>query len=101
MVVDNIELMDVERIHYLKFCLSGEAARLIINLPVSGDSFILVWDTLTARYKNKRFLISAQVEKLYNIKPIKSKSARSLSLFLATVIESLGALRALGCSTNT
>lgn len=100
MVVNNSELMDVERMQYLKFCLSGEAARLVINLSVSGDSFAIAWETLIVRYENKRLLISSQLDKLYSIKLFKTKSARSLSFLLATITESLGALCALGCATD-
>lgn len=96
-VVNNSELTDVERMHYLKTSLSGEAAQLVINLPVSGDTFALAWETLIARYENKRVLISAQLDKLFNIKPLQTKSAHGLRMLLATVIESTGALRALSC----
>ncbi|XP_011858940.1 PREDICTED: uncharacterized protein LOC105556458 [Vollenhovia emeryi] len=100
MVVNNPELTNVEKMQYLKTCLNGEAARLITNLPVSGDTFTIAWEALIVRYENKRLLISSQLDKLFSIKPLKTKSARSLSLLHATVTESLGALRALGCAVD-
>lgn len=39
LIRDNADLTNVKKMHYLKTCVTGEAARLICNLPVSGDSF--------------------------------------------------------------
>lgn len=57
MVIENSDLSNMEKMHYLKTCLSGEALCLITNLPISGDSFTIAWNTLVTRYENKRFLI--------------------------------------------
>lgn len=97
LIRNNSELSDVEKMHYLKTSLSGDAARFVTNLPVSGDSFAIAWETLVSRYDNKRFLISAHLDRLTSLKPLKNKSAQDLSSFLATVSESLGALRSLEC----
>ncbi|XP_077259143.1 uncharacterized protein LOC143895704 [Temnothorax americanus] len=83
--------------HYLKTSLSGEALKFVTNLPMSGDSFEIAWDTLVTRYENKRFLISAYLDSLTNLKPLKTKAASGLSSLLASATESIGALRALGC----
>lgn len=94
---DNTELSNVEKMHYLKTCLTGEASRLVSNLPVSGENFMITWNMLISRYENKRFFISAQLDRLTSLKPMKTKSAQSLSIFFSTVTETIGALRALGC----
>lgn len=86
---------------YLKTCLSGDASRLITNLTVSEDDFPIAWASLVSRYENKRVLNSSQLDTLFNIKHIKAKSAKELNTMLTTVIESLGALQALGCHINS
>ncbi|XP_018317370.1 uncharacterized protein [Mycetomoellerius zeteki] len=101
MVVDNNDLMNVERMHYLKTCLKGDAARLVTNLKVTDDTFFIAWKTLVTRYENKRMLISAQLDKLFGLKPIKSRSAKELNTILATVTAALGALEALDCNTSS
>lgn len=98
---NNADLSNVEKMHYLKTCLSGEASRLVSNLPVSGDNFAIAWEILVARYENKRVLINAQLDKLASIKPLKLKSAQGLRSFLTTISETIGALRALGCSVDS
>lgn len=100
MVGTNVGLPNVQKMHYLRTHLSGEAAKLIINIPVSEEMFPLAWETLVRRYENKRVLISSQLDKLFSIKRIQTKSSRELNTFISTVLESLGALKALGCSTE-
>ena len=53
------ELSDVEKMHYLKTSLTGDAAQLIANIAVSGDFFSSAWDRLVERFENKRLLYSA------------------------------------------
>lgn len=97
LIRNNMELSNVEKMHYLKTSLSREAAKLISNLTISGDHFPIAWETLVSRYDNKRLLVSTHLDRLVNMTPLKTRSAQGLSAFLATITESLGALRALGC----
>lgn len=41
MVGNNVTLDNVEKMHYLKTCLTGDAAKLVVNIPVSEDSFAI------------------------------------------------------------
>lgn len=100
LISNNHELNNVEKMHYLKTSLTGEAARLISNISISEENFIRAWETLTSRYENRRYLISAQLDKLSNIKPLRHRSSRDLSSFLTNITESLGALRILGCPVH-
>lgn len=96
-VINNLELTDAERMQYLKTSLSGEAERLIGSLPITNENFSIAWKLLISRYENKRFLLNAQFDKLFNMKPIKTNSSHNLSTLRTTVTESLSSLRALGC----
>jgi hypothetical protein len=101
LIRNNAELSDVEKMHYLKTSLSGDALRYVTNIPISSESFSIAWDTLVSRYENKRFIISAHLNRLVNLKPLKTKSAKDLNTFLVTISESLGALRSLGCEVDS
>lgn len=100
MVGDNEYISNVEKMYYLKTCLSGDAARIVTNVKITDDTFARAWQTLVSRFENKRVLISAQLDNLFNLKPIRPKSARDLNSMLTTVTETLGALQALGCATD-
>ncbi|XP_070159809.1 uncharacterized protein [Polyergus mexicanus] len=48
---------DVEKLHYLKACLKGEAELMIRSLPTTGENFNRAWKVLTDYYENKRLLV--------------------------------------------
>lgn len=100
LIRDNTDLSGVEKMHYLKTCVTGEAAHLVCNLPVSGDNFDVAWTLLVSRYENKRILITAQLDRITNLKPLKTKSAQGLRSLLTTISEAMGALKALGCAVH-
>lgn len=47
----------VEKLHYLKTCLKGEAELLIRNLPTTDENFDRAWKILSDYYENKRLLV--------------------------------------------
>jgi len=98
LIKDNPDLSNVEKMHYLKTCVTGEAARLVGNLSISGDNFAIAWNLLIARYENKRFMISAQLDRITSLKPLKTKSAQGLRTLLT---EATAALRSLGCAVHS
>ncbi|XP_072754297.1 uncharacterized protein [Anoplolepis gracilipes] len=100
LIRDNADLTNVEKMHYLKTCVTEEAARLVGNLPISGDNFMTAWTLLVSRDENKRFLITAQLDRITNLKPLKTKSAQDLKNLLTAISETIGALRALGCAVH-
>ncbi|CAL1671779.1 unnamed protein product [Lasius platythorax] len=101
LIRDNPELTNVEEMHYLKMCVTGEASRIISNLSISGDNFSIAWNLLMSRYENKRFLIFAQLDKIINLKPLKTKSAQGLRTLLTALSEATAALRSYGCAVDT
>jgi len=101
LIRDNPALTNVEKMHYLKTCVNGEAAQLVSNLSISGDNFSIAWNLLVLRYENKRFLIAAQLDRITNLKPLKTKSAQGLRTLLTTISEAIAALRSLGCAVES
>lgn len=49
----------VEKLHYLKTCVKGEAELLIRNFPMTGENFGRAWTALSSYYENKRLLVRA------------------------------------------
>jgi hypothetical protein len=54
LIVDNKQLSDIQRYHYLISSLQGEAKSLIQNLPVTTENFHVSWQLVTDRYSNKK-----------------------------------------------
>lgn len=52
-VVDQTELWDITRMHYLLSCLKDEANDLVkISLPITGTNFKVAWTILHLCYNN-------------------------------------------------
>jgi len=92
----NRDLSNVEKMHYLKTCVTGKAARLVGNLSISGDNFTIAWNLFIARFENKWFMITAQLDRITSFKLLKTKTAQGLRTLLTTISEATAALRSLG-----
>ncbi|XP_074107766.1 uncharacterized protein LOC141533016 [Cotesia typhae] len=93
--VINRNMEDVDRLHYLKNYLTGSAAQLVVNLPLSGDQFPIAWEAIRSRYEVPRLLIGAQLEKIIKIQPITPRSASQLNALINQVHEVVTALKAM------
>lgn len=96
MVLDNPDISYVERMHYLRSTLRGDALQLISNLKISEDSFTTAWEILITQYENTRLLATAHFDRLLSPVAMGSPTAREIQRFVATAVEASGALEALG-----
>ncbi|XP_044586043.1 uncharacterized protein LOC123266074 [Cotesia glomerata] len=92
-IVINCEgLQDVERLHYLKTHLTGQAAQLIASTPMCTENFASAWSAIQKRYDVPRLLVSAQLDKLLNLPTLTSKSAKQLYSIIDQTHEAISAL---------
>lgn len=68
----------VEKLHYLRTCLKGEAELLVRNLPSSGENYEPAWKILKDYYENKRLLVRAYLSSFVALKKMKAESAAEL-----------------------
>lgn len=59
MIVRESRLSNVEKLHYLRASVLGDAARLIQGLAVTEDNFQQAWSTLSGHFNNPRVLVRA------------------------------------------
>ncbi|KAI4485549.1 hypothetical protein M0802_012739 [Mischocyttarus mexicanus] len=95
MVRDNPDISQVNKMHYLRIILQGEAAKIVANLKLSVKSFKIGWNRLSARFDNKRFLILAHLDNLLALPRMKTRSSQSMNQVINMVSSSLSALEAL------
>lgn len=67
----------VEKMHYLKSYVTGEAADYIKHIAITAENYKIAWARLENRYHNARVLLDAHLDKLINqpIVPAKSPAA--------------------------
>ncbi|KAI4475233.1 hypothetical protein M0802_015237, partial [Mischocyttarus mexicanus] len=97
LVRNDPDISSVEKMHYLRSSLEGEAARVISNLGLSSDAFETAWKRLIGRFENKRLLALAHAKKLLNFPPVKPRTSHGLHQLVNVIESSLSAIQALGC----
>lgn len=92
---DRTDLPEIQKLHYLRSCLKGEAATVIKSLDTSSDSYAEAWTLLNERYNNKRVIIFNHLRALLKFPPIAKESAQALRQLLDHINSHVRALKAL------
>lgn len=93
LVVKNIALSNVNKLHHLKSSLSGEAELVLRPFAIEGHNFETAWALLKRRFANKRMLVNAQFSRLMSQSKINNCSPESIRHILDTSIEAITALK--------
>lgn len=101
LVHDNPTLSDVQKLHYLKTSVSGEAEALLKHIQVTASNYSSAWEILSTRYGNKRLILNHIMKRLFNQKKMTSQSAVQLKCLLDTTTECLNNLKNLEISTDS
>lgn len=96
----NTSLDNVQKLHYLKSHLSGEADQLLRHIPITSDNYLTCWEQLTSRYSNKRYIANCILERFMSLKSIHFESSGALKELLDTTNETLNGLQNLGVKTE-
>lgn len=68
-----------ERFHYLLTMLKGTAKDVLYGFIVNNQrDFDLVWETLCKRFENKPQLVKSQLDRFFEVSPMRENSATSL-----------------------
>lgn len=92
----NKSLDDVQKLHYLKSHLSGEAEQLLRHVPITLENYSTSWEQLESRYNNKKYLSNCILRRFLSQRNLTTESATGLKELLDTTNECLQALKCLG-----
>ena len=95
LVIHDGSLTDVERLHYLRGCLKGDALLALTNLPVRAATFARAWDLLQDHYENERVLVQAQMATIFGLPTLTRESTTELKTFYFTFCGCVEALAAM------
>ncbi|XP_032690539.1 uncharacterized protein LOC116853519 [Odontomachus brunneus] len=79
LIIENRDLSNVKRMHFLTSCVTGRACDCIRDLPVTADNFEPAWLMLTTRFENKRRILNGHFTSLLNLPVIARESAAELA----------------------
>lgn len=95
LIINNVQLGDVQRMHYLRAACKGEAEEVLRNYVITEANFAVAWEALRKRYENNRIIISRHIEKMFALHAMKTDSASELKQLIDGTNQSLHALQAL------
>lgn len=101
LIHENTDIPPINKFHYLRLSLKGEAANLLTALSVSADNYIIAWEMLKDRYENKPMLVKGHIKALFEIETIPRESFSNLRKLLDNVTTNLNALKVLGEPIDT
>ncbi|KYN21888.1 hypothetical protein ALC57_05730 [Trachymyrmex cornetzi] len=101
LVIDNPTLSPVEKLQYLKTSLTGTAGHMLSNTALTADNFSKAWESLISFYENKRLLVNAALNSLFNLKRMTRESSADLEKLYTTVTQIYRTLETLGRPVNS
>lgn len=97
----NSTLSNIQKYHYLKSSLTGEAEGLLRQFPLTDGNYNKALTLLENRFDNKRLIVHAHITRLINQRKLSTETARGIRDILDTTNECLSALNTIGVHTES
>ncbi|XP_065093419.1 uncharacterized protein LOC135714077 [Ochlerotatus camptorhynchus] len=91
---------EIQKFHYLKAAVKGEAAQLIETIAISAANYNLAWDTLVKRYANDYLLKKRHLQALFDIQRMKKETSSTLHALVDEFERHTKTLRQMGEPTG-
>nr|CAI5848850.1 unnamed protein product [Callosobruchus analis] len=101
LIHNNNRLSNVEKLHYLRSCLRGEAAKVVCSLKTTDANYSVAWQLIKERFENKRAIVNQHLKCLFELPNIHRSSAEALRQFSYNVVKEIRCLESLGEPINT
>lgn len=99
-VANNPRFSNVQKLHYLKTSLTGEAYNLLKNVTITDANYAAAWQSLTNQYENKRAIINAHLRAFYAIPVVGQNILIDLKALRDQANDVLTSLKNLGRDTD-
>ncbi|XP_071632821.1 uncharacterized protein [Temnothorax longispinosus] len=97
----NESIDPIQKFHYLKASLEGNAAQIIKSLEFTAVNYTVAWNTICDRFNNKRLLTHNHIKSLFSINNMKEESSSQIREIVDTLNKHLRALNALDQATES
>ena len=68
LIINGTGFSDIDKLHYLKSNIEGEAAKVIAGLEITGENFKAAYDLLKERYGDSQVIIETLFRSISNVK---------------------------------
>ncbi|XP_070524590.1 uncharacterized protein [Cardiocondyla obscurior] len=86
------ELPRVEKLHYLKSVLKGDAELMIRNVSVTAENYERAWNMLQEHFENKRLLVRSTYAAFDALPRMKSETSAEMRRIFNGMLQAKGAL---------
>ena len=100
LIHNNSQLSNIQKFHYLKSALKGNAASVIHSFEITSKNYKEAWDLLKLRFDNKRWIVQSHISALFNLQTLQRENHVSLRNLIDSTLKHLRALKALGLETD-
>ncbi|XP_062704362.1 uncharacterized protein LOC134286717 [Aedes albopictus] len=69
----------VQKLHYLRSTLKGDASRLIASITITADNYAIAWKTICDRYENTNYLVKQHMSALFRVPSVRKGTSSALS----------------------
>ncbi|XP_043279324.1 uncharacterized protein [Venturia canescens] len=96
MIGNDNHLHDVEKLHYLKSTVKGEAEATIKNIPITAENYQRAWQSLANVYENKRLLVSSCLTKFSHQPKMTAETTAELKRVFHSMVTTVNVLEGIG-----
>lgn len=93
-------ITQIQKFHYLKSSLKGNAKSVIDSLEFSADNYEVAWELMINRFDNTKLLIHNHVKSMFIIQALTKESPGLLRKLTDNILKNLRALKLLGEPTE-
>ncbi|KAJ8980871.1 hypothetical protein NQ317_001335, partial [Molorchus minor] len=101
MIHRNNSLGDVEKFHFLRSALEGNAKEVIQGLEFSAENYQSAWELLCERFNNPVSLVNNHLKAFFELQAMEKESAADLRRLLDSMVKHLRAIQNFGQSIET
>uniref|UniRef100_A0A1B0D838 Uncharacterized protein n=1 Tax=Phlebotomus papatasi TaxID=29031 RepID=A0A1B0D838_PHLPP len=99
-VHNNRQLSNIQKLQYLKSYVSGNALKLIENVPLSDQNYESAWGLLQSQFDDAFTVVHHEIEKFCRIPAITTPDVSSFTGLYATVVSVLDSLDGLKATSR-
>ncbi|XP_035890577.1 uncharacterized protein LOC118507144 [Anopheles stephensi] len=90
------DIAPIQKFHYLRASLKGEAAGIVHPIPISSENYTVAWKALLDRYGNKPYLRKMHTRELFGLPSMINSGAQELRQLVSKFQLHIDILKQLG-----
>lgn len=100
LIHDNSKLKNIQKFHYLRASLEGDAAQVIKSVELTDSGYSVAWQALCERFDDTKLLVHNHVQSIFSLAAIQKESSSKIRRLLDDLRKHLKSLNQLGQNTE-